>query len=167
MLLPYGVQVFLSTLWIWGLNSCTWACVLPCMPPPAAVVGTSSPLVSCPISQSHRDAPDTIEHLGWCWLSVCRPSSSALTRPNTEDSWQVSSLAMTFPLDFGCLLFFLTFWSWAGILLSSFCLDRAGGTVWTLVWEMSLCFSNSKTKQEDYLPMNFTLCFGSLCPSRL
>lgn len=24
MLLPHGVQVFLSTFWIWGLNSCAW-----------------------------------------------------------------------------------------------------------------------------------------------
>lgn len=26
LLLPHGVQAFLSILWIWGLNSCAWAC---------------------------------------------------------------------------------------------------------------------------------------------
>lgn len=102
---------------------------LPCMSAPAAALGTSFPSVLCPICQSHRGAPDTIEHLRWCCLSVCRPFSSALGRLNSEASWQVSSLAMSFLLDFSRLLFFLTSWSQAGILLSSFCLDRAGGSV--------------------------------------
>lgn len=48
---------------------------LPCMSPPAAAVGISSPLVSCPISQSHGGAPDTVGHLRWCWWSMCRPSA--------------------------------------------------------------------------------------------
>lgn len=114
---------------------CEFGCLIheaervPHMSLPAAVADTSSPLVSCPISQSHGDAPNTVEHLGWCCLSVGRPSSSALARPNSEDSWRVSSLARTFLLDFSRLLFFLIFLSWAGILLSSFCLDRAGGSV--------------------------------------
>ena len=102
---------------------------LPCMSPPAAPVGTSSPSVLCPISWSHGHAPDTIEHLRWCWLSMCRPFSSALTRLHSEASWRVSSLAMSFLFVFSHLLFFLTLRSRAGILLSSFCLDRAGGSV--------------------------------------
>lgn len=98
--------------------------LLSCVSPAAAAVGTSSPLVLRPISQSHWDAPVTAEHLRWCWLPVCRPLSSALTRLNSRASWKVSSLAMSFLSVFNRLLFFLTLWSQAGILLSSFRLDR-------------------------------------------
>ena len=156
LLLPHRVQVFFSTLWIWGLNSCAWVCAS------ALYVFCCCSGYQFPFSLvPHHPVP---QECSW----HCRASRMALavhvqalqlSSHKTEQwsFWQVSSLAMSFLLDFSCLLFFLTLWSQAGILLSSFCLDRAGGSVWSLVREMFLCFLNSKTKWEDYLPMNFTL----------
>lgn len=112
--------------------------------PPAAVVGTSSPSVWYPPSHPMGVflTPRSILDSPGCPYA----SPSALTRPNSEACWKVSSLAMSFLLGCNCLLLLPKLRSWAGILLSSFCLDRAGGNVWSLLQEMFLCFFNLQNK---------------------
>lgn len=146
LLLPCGVQVFLSTLGIWCLNP--WACthasafyISSC-----CCSGYQFPLSLVSHLPSHEGISDTTEHFGLSWLFMCKPFSSALTWPNSEAPWKVSSLAMSFLLGCNCLLLLPILRTWAGILLSSFCLDRAGGNVWSLLQEMFLCFFNLQNK---------------------
>lgn len=146
LLLPRGVPVFLSTLGSWWLNPWTYTYASAFHASSCCCTGYQFPLSLVSHLPSHGDISDTTEHFGWFWLSMCQPFSSVFTRPNSEASWKVSSLAISFLLGCNCLLLLPVLRSRAGILLSSFCLDRAGGSVWSLLEEMFLCFFNSQNK---------------------
>lgn len=129
LLLPRGVPVFLSTLGSWWLNPWTYTYASAFHASSCCYSGYQFPLSLVSHLPSHGDISDTTEHFGWFWLSMCQPFSSVFTRPNSEASWKVSSLAKSFLLGCNCLLLLPVLRSRAGILLSSFCLDRAGGSV--------------------------------------